>query len=299
MITFRAMTTEVAVTAPAVDPTREHSMAAAVAKVFAVAEQRFSRFRASSELSRLNRSTGPVAVSAAMFDALLAARHHMERTGGLFDPGVGGALGALGYDRSFRPGALDVDRPPERAPRASFREVVLDAGRRVVHRPAHVRIDLGGLIKGRTVDAAAALLPAPAAVDAGGDAVLRGADLDGSGWLVDVEDPADPERVLVTLRVIDRAVATSAGNRRRWRRGGALLHHIIDPRTGLPADTDLVQVTALAPTAELADVLAKAALLAGSRGARTLLAAHPGTGAVLVGGGGRTELHGDLEVVDA
>src|SRR5262249_50625796 len=111
MHTFRAMNTDVTVVAAA-------DVALAIAGVFADAERRFSRFLPDSELSRLNRARGPVAVSAPMFDALVAARDHVGRTRGIFEPAIGGALAALGYDRSFAPGALDRDAASPPAPRA-------------------------------------------------------------------------------------------------------------------------------------------------------------------------------------
>lgn len=113
------------------------------------------------------------------------------------------------------------------------------------------------------VDRAATLLPKDGAIDAGGDAYLRGSAGDGAGWLVDVEDPFDASCVALTLRLRDAGVATSAPNRRRWLRAGKAMHHLIDPRTGAPAASDLAQMTVVAPTVELADVLAKAAFVAG------------------------------------
>ncbi len=297
--TFRAMNTDVAVAAPSLDEAGEMRLAERVAALFAERERRFSRFRADSELSRLNRAAGPVAVSEEMFTALDRARRFVALSEGLFDPAVGGALAALGYDRSFAPGALDRDAAPGDARRASLRELTLDADARTVTRPAHVQIDLGGVIKGRTVDDASAMLPSPSFVDAGGDAVMRGAGPDGEGWTVDVEDPADPSRALLTLSVTDRAVATSAPNRRRWRAGAVAAHHLVDPRTGRPARSDLAQVTVLAPRAELAEVLTKAVFLLGAREGRGFLERFDGVSGVLVGVDGRVTRVGELEVIDA
>jgi thiamine biosynthesis lipoprotein len=292
MQTFRAMSTDVAVIAPGRD---ERALADEVARVFAASERRFSRFRADSELSRLNRSDGPFVASPELFDALVRARAHVVATGGWFDPAIGAALIAAGYDRSFAPGALDRDAIAG-APRGpSFLALTLDPATRTVVRPRALHVDLGGLVKGRTVDEAAALAGAPLAIDAGGDAMLVGDGPDGDGWIVDVEDPADARRVIVSLRVRDRAVATSAPNRRRWRVGDGVAHHLIDPRTRAPARSDLAQVTVIAPTAEQADVLAKSAFLLGRRGGQAFLEAH-GAGAVLVGARGDVTLVGDLEV---
>jgi len=294
MRTFRVMDTEVQVVAPLLDDAAEEALAHEVAAIFVAAERRFSRFRADSELSRLNRAIGPTPVSRDMIHALAAARRHVDASGGIFDPAIGAALDAAGYDRSFA-GGLDRTTPLATPPPARFADVLVDEAVRVVVRPPHLRIDLGGILKGRTVDRAAARIPAPGFVGAGGDAVLKGAGPDGAGWLVDVEDPGDPSRAIVTLRVRDRAVATSAPNRRRWRVGGGVAHHLIDPRTMSPAASDLEQATAVADTAEDADVLAKVAFLLGAEaGARHL--ERRGAAGVLVGRDGVVHLVGDLEV---
>jgi thiamine biosynthesis lipoprotein len=283
MFSFRSMGTEIIVSAPALSEAEEEGVAGAVAEVFAESENRFSRFRADSELSRLNAANGPTMVSPELFDVLQSARRYFELTDGLFDPTVGSALIALGYDRSFSPGALDRRSIAAPGPACSFAEVVLHEATRTVHKPPHIQLDLGGFAKGRTADVAAELLPCLGAVDAGGDAVLRNGGSSGTGWIVDIEDPRNPGRTLLSLTVRDHAVATSGANRRRWTVGGEVVHHLIDPRTRKPAALDLAQVTVVAPTAELAEVLAKTAFLLGARdGARFLESIH-GVAAVFVG----------------
>lgn len=299
---FRAMGTDVTVHAPGDD---EAAITASVARCFEERERIFSRFRENSELSELNRAKGPRRVSQPLFDALASAQRWHALTDGLFDPGIGRSIVALGYDRSFAPGALDDARPAASAVRGSIAEVALDERERTVLRPPHVQIDLGGMIKGRTVDDAVSPWRGPLslgglpalAIDAGGDAVLVG-DPDGDGWLVDVEDPHDSGRVLLTMHLRDRSVATSAANRRVWRRGGERLHHLVDPRTGRPSGTDLAQATVIAPTTEAADVLAKTAFLLGARECRAWLAALPDVAAVLVRADGRVTVLGDVEVSD-
>lgn len=292
MFAFRAMNTDVQVIA-AVD---EAATAAAVASTFAEAEDRLSRFRADSELAALNRAAGPFVASPVLFALLVRARAYVERTDGVFDPAIGAAMYALGYDRSFAPGALDRDDAAPPPPRGRFLDVTLDAATRTVWRPAHVQLDLGGLAKGATVDRAALHLRGGGAIDAGGDAVLRGAGPTGDGWLVDVEDPADPARTVATLAVTNAAVATSAPNRRRWRVGDRVAHHLIDPRTQDAAASDLAQVTVVAPTAEEADVLAKTAFVLGARAGRRFLARQPGVGGVLVRRDGGVRWVGALDV---
>lgn len=288
MWTFRAMNTDVTISAPALGDADEQRLAQDVARLFAETERRFSRFRDDSELSRLNRATEPVVVSPELLELLLAARAHSARTAGLFDAAIGGALAAAGYDRSFAPGILDRDAsepPPLHA------QISIDEPSRRVTRPAGTRLDFGGFLKGRTVDRAAALTAGPVAIDAGGDAMLRGAR-----WLVDVEDPRDARVTLVTLLVEDRAIATSASNRRRWRVGSAVAHHLIDPRTGQPSRSDLAQVTILAPTVERADVMAKVVFLLGAADGAALVARNDDLGAVLVTETGELRLVGNVKV---
>ncbi len=297
MWTFRAMNTDVALHLPLASHAEQLRFALAAADHFAAVERQFSRFSSDSELALLNRSTS-LAVSAEMIALLSACRQHVADSSGIFDPTVGAALCAAGYDRSFAVGALDRDEAP--APRvARFADLAFDEAARIVRRPPHVQLDFGGFLKARTADQAAVLAPGPVLVDAGGDVVARGAGPDGTGWLIDIEDPTYAARTIATLRLRDRAVATTAANRRRWRAGSALAHHVIDPRSGLPAQLQLAQVSVVAATAEQADVAAKTVFVLGPHDGRRFLAARPELGAVLVHIDGTVETIGDAEVVDA
>lgn len=264
MWTFRAMNTDVAVAAPELSDGAERDLALSVEQLFCRTERRFSRFLPESELARLNRAERPVTVSAELLSLLVRARRHSVETGGIFDPTVGAAIRAHGYDRSFAPGVLDREDEPTAPPHASIGMLEIDAERRRVTRPAHVQIDFGGFLKGLTADRAAALTTAAVIVDAGGDAALRGAPAGEAGWTVEIEDPHDAGTTIGTILVRDQAVATSAANRRCWRRGARAMHHLIDPRTCAPARTDIAQATVFAPTAELADVMAKVAFIVGA-----------------------------------
>ena len=259
MWTFRAMNTDVAVAAPQLDEDAERALALRVERLFARTEERFSRFSTTSELAELNRADGPIVVSDEMLSLLVRARAHATETGGIFEPAVGGSLPAIGYDRSFAPGALDREEDAVASTPGSIDMLEIDVERRRVTRPPCVQIDFGGFLKGLTVDRAASIATGPVMVDAGGDAVVRGAS-----WEVDIEDPRDAARTVGTVTVRDLIVATSAANRRHWRRGTQVMHHLIDPRTGAPAQTDVVQATVFAPTAESADVMAKVAFVLGA-----------------------------------
>ena len=279
MASFRAMSTQVNLLCPLQSPREEQMLAHFVAELFQASERRFSRFREDSELSRLNRDP-ELQTSLSLTAALARAEQYRQLTGGLFDIRVGQALHRCGYDRSFQPGGLDraepvapLEPPSESAP----------------------SLDLGGMIKGHTVDRARALLPACSVLDAGGDIALVGAGPDGRGWPVEIEDPRNAEATLLTLRVADCAVATSAKNRRTWQRAGELQHHLIDPRTQRPSQSDLLQATVVASSTELAEVLAKAAFVGGSEVARRLMRVCDTQG-VFVREDGSWFLVGQLEV---
>jgi thiamine biosynthesis lipoprotein len=234
---------------------------ATIAETFGEEERRFSRFRADSELSRVNAAAGrPVRVSPTFAAVLERALEAAAQTEGLFDPTVLDALLAAGYDRDFDEliagarGALHPVRPCGR-----WREVRVD--RDVVELPPGVGLDLGGLVKGWTAD-----LAASRAVDAGlpWTIVNAGGDLAVTGQApsiaVAVEDPDDPSRELGRLQVRSGGVATSSIRARAWGEGR---HHLIDPRTGTPSTTQIVQATAVAATCAEAEVAAKAILLGG------------------------------------
>ena len=193
-------------------------------------------------------------------------------TDGRFDPTVLPALVAAGYDRSFEEIVADGPGPVgEPAPAAGGEGVVVDHQARTVAMPAGVQLDLGGIGKGRAADLVATeLLEAGAegaCVNLGGDVRLVGEPPGGTGWLVGIEHPLDGE-LIVTLALREGAVATSTTAHRRWADDA---HHIIDPATGRPARSDLVSVTIVAGEAAWAEVVAKAALLAGFDAAPALV----------------------------
>jgi thiamine biosynthesis lipoprotein len=263
---FRAMNTDVEIVA--VD-WRQSALLVSAAQIFVDIEARFSRFRADSELSLLNARAGEaVAVSPQLLQIIERAIYFNRLTGGVFDPAILPDLEAAGYDRSFE---LVSPTAPTRAARpavrhASIADVRIDRQRRALTAPGDVRIDLGGIGKGHAVDAAAhALTPArDFMINAGGDIFASGNASGGAGWPVAVSDPADEQRDLDVVILRDEAVATSTIARRRWQRGDAWHTHIIDPRTRLSVDNDVVSVSVIAPTATEADVFAKTALLMGA-----------------------------------
>jgi thiamine biosynthesis lipoprotein len=268
--TFNAMGTDVEVLLDAPDTPDSAAALDRVEDDFERLEQAFSRFRPDSELSRLNTAGRLEAASPDLARVLELAVEAREATGGLFDPTVHDALSAAGYDRTF----ADVapDGPAAAAAARCGGEIAIDG--LAIELEQGTRVDLGGIGKGYAVDRACDLLAlaGPCLVNAGGDLAVRG-----GAWPVGVTDG-------LTLELSRGAIATSGRDRRRWRRGDKELHHLIDPATGRPAESELVRVTVVAGSAVEAEVLAKAAFLGAEIGAPR----------VLVTAGGETILAGGL-----
>ncbi len=278
-VQFRAMNTDVLIAVHGRWPFAGRALRDAAA-IVAAYERTLSRFDPQSELSHLNRTPGrAVRVSPLLFAAVRAALAAAAATGGLFDPTVLDALEAAGYDRSFdeigAPGGAATTTVTSRVPVrvAGWERVQVDPAARTVTLPAGVRLDLGGIGKGMAVDAAADRLRRfpGALVDAGGDVRVDGHSPEGGPWRVGVQDPRDPDRDLAVLEVVAGGVATSSVMRRRWRQDGEERHHLIDPRTGASARTDVLAATVVAPTATEAETFAKAAVIAGAEDGTRLL----------------------------
>jgi FAD:protein FMN transferase len=211
----------------------------------------FSRFRPDSELNLVNRAGGrPVRVSSLFARALEIALRGAAETEGLVEPTLGGALEAAGYDRDFDELGPDPS-PPLPAALGSWHSIRAHGS--FLRVPAGVRLDLNGVVKALAADDSLALLTGPGFVSAGGDVAARG------GLTVGL--PAGG-----TVTLVQGGLATSGSSQRTWIRGGRQMHHLIDPRTGRPADSSWEQATVCGATCLAADLAAKAALLMGSRG---------------------------------
>jgi len=275
---FHAMGTEIELLLDAEDGERAQSALRAAAEEFERLEAMLSRFRPESELSRLNRD-GHILAPPDLERVVGLALDARETTGGRFDPTVYDALTQAGYDRSFEQVEPDAEGGDPGVARCGGR-VTIDPATGAIEIEPGFHIDLGGIGKGYAVDRAIEILAVegPCLVNAGGDLAVRG----DKPWPVGVEDGP-------TLELTRGAIATSGRDRRHWRRGGEERHHLIDPSTGRPAQTDLVRVTVVASTAIEADVLAKTLFLGGEQEA-----AAAGVPALLVLEDGRKRLVGGL-----
>jgi thiamine biosynthesis lipoprotein len=221
---------------------------AAIRALFEEWDGVFSRFRPDSELNRVNRHPlGVVILSRVFAFAAQTAISAAAATNGLVDPTLGAAVEAAGYDRDFSELGEDERPLPFRAPSpGTWRSLRLSG--RMLSRPPGTTLDLNGVVKSLAVDSALELISGDGFVSAGGDVAVRGGSLIGL-----------PARGEVSL--LAGGMATSGSTKRRWLRGGSVQHHLIDPRTGRPAESRWDEVTVAAGSCVAADVAAKAAFL--------------------------------------
>jgi FAD:protein FMN transferase len=286
----------------------------------ALLDQQASRFRPDSEISAACRGAGGAQgggsriVSEGLAEAIAVALAAARWTGGLVDPTVGNALCSLGYDRDFAAIHSDGVMPRRPAHVPGWQSVRLD-GRRL-RMAARTRLDLGATAKGLGADRAAR--EAAAAVPAGGVLVSLGGDIAVAGeapiggWPVLVADEPEPvgqppapggrpaqfppQSRGQVVRLATGALATSSIVCRQWRRGGRTLHHIVDPRTGLPARGPWRTASVAAANCAEANAASTAAIIAGNQ-APAWLAAQ-GLPARLVACDGSVRLIGGWPATD-
>jgi thiamine biosynthesis lipoprotein ApbE len=232
-----------------------------------------SRFRADSELMALDASAGaPTRVSPLLAEAVGVALRAAMLTGGLVDPTVGRAMETIGYDRDFD--AVPADGGPLRITLRhvpQWRQIKLDEPAHMLTVPAGVRLDLGATAKAWAADRSAQRigreLGCGVLVSLGGDIAVAG-QVPTGGWSIRVQDitgdpssPAQGPSGVIAIRA--GGLATSSTSARRWQRGGDLLHHILDPRTGRPADSDWRTVSVAAGSALDANIASTASIIRG------------------------------------
>lgn len=218
-----------------------------------------SRFRPDSELRACSGRT--TRVSPLLADLVRTALEAAEETQGDVDPTVGSALVELGYDHDLS----DVDGPPVRLRVPGWQQFRLE--RRYLTVPDGIELDLGATAKAFAADRCARLINAylhvGVLVSLGGDIATAGEGPEG-GWRVLVRDQPDDPGCTVTIPA-GTAMATSSTRSRTWRRNGLTLHHILNPRTGWPADPVWRSATVAAPTCVAANTATTAALVRGAQ----------------------------------
>lgn len=222
---------------------------------------RLTRFTDSSELSRFNASAGRwTEVSDELATLLHESLRAYELSGGLVHVGTLAGLLAAGYTRDFSLGSTPTAKAPP--PPRPLPEVLEVRGRLALLRPG-TTIDLGGIAKGWLADRLAERLGENCVVNLCGDLYARGTGDTEEGWPIGFGDK--------TVLLTDMGAATSGTTKRMW---GPGLHHLIDPRTMRPAQSDLEEVSIIAKTATDAEIFAKTALLLGSQHAPAWLASR-------------------------
>lgn len=240
-------------------------------------ERRWSRFLPDSEVSRINAAAGRIQtvsdVTWLLVDRLVSA---WRDTKGLFDPTVHDALCSAGYRYSSLLGdehaaAGDLASSQAERPRSVYvpgcNGILLDASCRSISLGTGTRIDPGGMGKGLGADLVVSELLSLGArgamVNLGGDLRAEGDAGVDAGWVVSIDDPISNEEAF-RVAMKGGAIATSSQMRRRWSVPGGQHHHLIDPATGLPSNSDLAGVSVMASEAWWAEALSKAAFLGGS-----------------------------------
>ena len=228
-----------------------------------------SRFRSDSELTRSQQGLASgVQVSPLLAALVQSALDAARWSDGDVDPTLGNDLEALGYDRDLAlvklgPSgfAAEVSLPQSR--RSGWQQIRLDGQRLTV--PEDLRLDLGATAKAVAADRAASLilgeLGCGVLVSLGGDIATAGSEPDG-GWQVLVQDLTEDPWQQVTLGA-GQAIATSSTQKRRWRHKGLDMHHILDPRLGLPAEPVWRTVTVAASSCQLANTFSTAGIVRG------------------------------------
>lgn len=253
---------------------------------FQIWEASLSRFRPQSELNQLNNSPErAVQVSETLWSVFQAAVEAEDQSDGLVTPTLLRALVAAGYSRSFDPSSATAPSSVAMAyQRFDLHGVEVDPDNYSIRLPVGLTLDFGGIAKGWAAHQAMQHLKyyGPALVDAGGDIAISGLQQDGQSWPVDIDDPRHPGNSLGLLMLGRCGVATSGQDYRRWQQDQVWKHHIIDPRTGKSAVTDVLSATVIAPTVLEAETAAKTILILGSQGGLTWLEARPTLAGLLV-----------------
>lgn len=252
-------------------------------------EQILSRFRVDSELTRLNRAGPvPVPVSEPLWQVFQSALHVENFTDGLVTPTVAQAVQEVGYDRDFSLLAGQTLAPFDSDPTivAPLNTVTWDEATHSIGLPEGVQLDFGGIAKGWAAEQAVTRLKHLGSVlmNCGGDIAMSGPLVDGNPWEIGIYRPFDRSSGYIGMLYFRRdcGVATSATDRRRWMQGNILRHHIINPHTGLSAESDVMSATIVAETAVEAEAAAKSALILGSQAGMAWLEENPALAGLLI-----------------
>jgi FAD:protein FMN transferase len=267
--TFRAMGSQILI-AMDTDEKTTNDAGLEAASWFEEWEQTFSRFRLTSELSEVNQHTGQwIRVSSNFWRVLELALEVEKKTDGLVTPTRLNALEEAGYSVSFENIAQNMDAYLGRTyvNSESLESLEKNAADGSIRMPLGMRLDLGGIVKGWAAQQAMIRLreAGPVLVDAGGDIAISGPMQNGLPWAVGVDDPFQAGQSLGVMMLANCGIATSGKDYHRWLKANQWQHHIIDPRTDKPAESDVFTATVITADVMEAEAWAKAALILGSQ----------------------------------
>lgn len=269
---FKALGTDVVITAAL--PETQQNILLEAEKVVLDFGQRFSRFIPGNELDQFNNAgSWRQNLSPDLIALLQLAQHYYSITGGIFDPTIITNLAALGYNQDFAAlssnptSSIDLEKLTVNfRVRPQMSDLKIQGTE--VSCPENFKVDLGGIGKGYLVDYLDQKLFSTIKnywISAGGDILVSGQDANKVGWKIGVQNPVQPEQNIFFINTQGRkiGIATSGIIKRAGQIGNFKWHHIIDPRTGLPVENDLLSVTVIAPSTTQADIFAKTVLILG------------------------------------
>jgi len=256
-------------------------------------EQTLSRFRIDSELSRLNQTFDqPVQVSDTLWDVFQYALSAETITNGLVTPTVLDAMLEAGYDQNFEtlPRHQSQNGLQILSAVNPLSAVIWNEKSQTICLPYGIHLDFGGVAKGWAAHQTVERLKkyGPVLMNAAGDIAISAPLTGGSPWQIGVRNPFAPDTDFETLNLRHCGVATSGRDRRHWSKNGLPRHHIIDPNTGQPAETNVMTATIVAPTVMEAEAAAKAVLILGGEEGLKWIEADPVLAGIIVLENGHT-----------
>jgi len=251
-----------------------------------------------SDIWRINHAGGtPVTIMPQTAELIRLGVFYGELSGGKFDITIG-RLSAL-WDFTGESGIPSSENIESARDTVDFRKISFD-GNTVQLSDPDARIDLGGIAKGYIADRVADFLKAQgvhgAVIDLGGDIAVVGSKPDGTPWRIGVRQPFGGYSELLGAVELDESSIVSSGTyERQFEENGIIYHHILDPKTGMPVDSDVISVTLVAESALTGDIVSTIVILAGSDSAADLFSMTPGfVGALLVLDSGELLEYGDI-----
>ena len=236
-------------------------------------EKQFSRFLPDSELTHFNQQAGqPVEVTKSFKRLLQTCQKFSQITDGLYNPFILPDLQKAGYVASWPKPDASTSQDYSHRQAAPIDQLIIKGDSAQI--PVNSALDFGGIGKGYLLDELATGLKKQKVkaywLSLGGDIVCAGNDLDGAPWQVAIANAQKPGEVVGHMSAATKggAIATSGTTKRRGAKTGKQWHHIIDPRSGQPAQTDVVTASVSAATATEADVFAKCLVILGSQAAQ-------------------------------